>query len=45
MSRILSSYLRYARGESGGMFPWVVLNFFGATLRPFVRLRNAMYDR
>ncbi|MDR3354800.1 MAG: tetraacyldisaccharide 4'-kinase [Synergistaceae bacterium] len=45
MSRILSSYLRYARGESGGAFPWAVLNLFGATFRPFVRLRNAMYDR
>ncbi|MDR1481901.1 MAG: tetraacyldisaccharide 4'-kinase [Synergistaceae bacterium] len=45
MSRILSSYLRYARGESGDVFPWAVLNFFGATFLPFVRLRNAMYDR
>ena len=45
MPSLLNSYLRYARGEGGRFSPWVLLNALGAVVRPFVRLRNGLYDR
>lgn len=45
MPSMIRGYLRYARGESGALSPWNVLNIFGAALRPIVRARNAMFDR
>lgn len=45
MPDLLSSYLRYARGESPSFFPWGVLNLFGKIFHPFMCLRNAFYDR
>lgn len=42
---LLNSYLRYARGEGGRFSPWALLNVFSAVARPFVRVRNALFDR
>lgn len=45
MPNLFNSYLRYARGEGGRYSPWALLNALGAVVHPFVRLRNAFYDR
>ena len=45
MPSLLNSYLRYARGRSGAMSPWSLLNIFGLLVRPFLRMRNGCYDR
>jgi tetraacyldisaccharide 4'-kinase len=45
MPDVLNSYLRYARGEKRGLSIWSFLNFMGYLVRPFVRARNALYDR
>jgi tetraacyldisaccharide 4'-kinase len=41
---ILSSYLGYARGESGRS-AWAALDVMGALIRPLIVARNAFYDR
>ncbi|GHV53751.1 tetraacyldisaccharide 4'-kinase [Synergistales bacterium] len=45
MPDILGSYLKYARGDKRGFSPWSLLNFAGKLFSPFVKLRNALYDR
>lgn len=44
MSGFLGNYLAYARGERANPL-WSLLNVFGAAVRPFALLRNALYDR
>ena len=45
MPSLLNSYLRYARGRSGDLSPWALLNVFGWLVRPFLRIRNGFYNR
>ena len=45
MPSLLGSYLCYARGEGRHFSPWILLNVLGTAVRPFVRLRNGLYDR
>ena len=44
MSRLLRSYLSYARGENRNPL-WMPLNLFSALVMLFTRLRNAFFDR
>jgi len=42
---ILGSYLKYAKGESGRVSVWSLLNVTGVIMKPSIAARNALYDR
>ena len=45
MPDILGSYLRYAKGESGRVSVWALLDAMGALIGPLITARNALFDR
>lgn len=45
MPDLFRSYIRYARGESSPFSPWAIIAPLGVLMRPFVKARNALFDR